>query len=141
MFLYLTWILWIFGLELYVYGFPSPWDNFQSGLKIHRNCYSNLLKSLNNVSKLCPRLVEKLNTFVKKMNFYQGFIRKRLGKDYRNDCGIISYFHQTNHFDLQFPNQSPCFPENPDFHSACLNSLSLCGGQICEGFRFLEYEI
>ena len=45
------------------------------------------------------------------------------------------------HFDRHFTNQSPCFPENPDFHFLCLDSIFLFGGQISEASMFLEYRI
>ena len=65
----------------------------------------------------------------------------RLGQNDRNDRGIISGFHQKSEFDPCFTNQSPCFPENPDFRFLCLNNIFLFGGQICEAFIFLEYRI
>ena len=37
--------------------------------------------------------------------------------------------------------QSPCFPENHDFHFLCLHNVFLFEGQICEAFICLEYRI
>ena len=64
-----------------------------------------------------------------------------LGQNDRNDRGIILGFHQKSDFDACFAGQSPCFHENLDFHSLCLNNLFLSGGQICEAFIFLEYRM
>ena len=72
---------------------------------------------------------------------YYGFVGNRLGQNDRNDRRIISRFHQNSDFDLCFAGQSPCFPENLDFHFLCLNNLFLFGGQVCEAFIFLEYRI
>ena len=83
----------------------------------------------------------EIDTFVKKLYFYNGFERNRLGQNVRNDRGIILGFQQKSDFDPCFAGQSPCVPENLDFHFLCLNHLFLFGGQICKAFIFLEYRI
>ena len=65
----------------------------------------------------------------------------RLGQNVCIDRGIIPDFRERNDFDPCFAGQSPCFPENLDFHFLCLNNILLFGGQICEAFIFLEYRI
>ena len=79
--------------------------------------------------------------FRQKLNFYRGFQLNRLGQNDRNDRGIISGFRQKSDFATCFAGQSPCFPENLDFHFLSLNNWFLFGGQICEAFIFLEYRI
>ena len=83
----------------------------------------------------------KNRQFYQKLIFYYGFMGNRLGQNVRIDRGIISGFHKNHDFDTRFACQSPCFPENLDFHFLCLNNLFLFEGQICEAFICLEYRI
>ena len=77
--------------------------------------------------------------FRQKLNFYRGFKGNRLGQNVRNDRGIISGFHKNNDFDMQFAGQSPCFPENHDFHFLCLKNIFLFQGQICEEYNHFPF--
>jgi hypothetical protein len=52
-----------------------------------------------------------------------GFRGNSLGRNVRNDRGIISGFHNHNDFDRSFTSQSPCFPENINVHVTSLNCL------------------
>jgi hypothetical protein len=58
----------------------------------------------------------EIDTFVKKLYFYNGFERNRLGQNVRNDRGIILGFHQKSDFDPCVAGKSSCFPKNLDFH-------------------------
>ena len=99
--------------------------------QIHFSCFSNSL--------VCRK--SGFQHFCQQLVFYHGFGRNRLGQNDRNDRGIILGFHQKSDFDSCFAGQSPCFPENLNFHFLCLNNLCLFGGQICEAFICLEYTI
>ncbi len=100
--------------------------------QIHFSCFSN--------SIVCRKKI-RVHHFCQTLDFYHGFGRNRLGQNVHNDREIISCFHQNSDFDMFFRGQSPCFPENLDFHSLCLNNLFLSGGQICEAFILSEYRI
>ena len=92
--------------------------------------------------EMSPRLLENgFQHFCPKLDFHGGFGRNRLGQNVRIDRGIISGFHKNPNFDARVACQSPCFPENLDFHFLCLSIFFLFGGQICEAFICLEYRI
>ena len=89
---------------------------------------SKLPQELRQIVEYCPGNESqtfgknRFQHFRQKLNFYLGFTGNRLGQNDRNDRGIISGFHQNSDFDPYFAGQSPCFPENLDFHFLCLNN-------------------
>ena len=83
----------------------------------------------------------KIETVLRKLIFYNGFMVNSLGQNVHNDCGIISGFHKNHNFAMHFTDQGLDFPQNLDFQFRCLNALFFFRGQIWEAFSLLEYKI
>ena len=67
------------------------------------------------------------NTFVEKLSFIVGLEETVWGKMIGMIVGSFHVFIKSHDSDLCFAGQSPCFPENLDFHFLCLNNLFLFG--------------
>ena len=83
---------------------------------------------------MSARLFENItfNNFVKNWTSIRVSSQTDWGKVTVMTVGSFQVFIKNSDFDLCFAIQSPCFPEDLDSHSLCLNNWFLFGGQICE---------